>query len=286
MKVTIPYIMTAIMALSCFCFTGAAQEDFANDSTITISPDSLHVHRNFMVNDYSLIGFQYGVSFNQTQFNPTMKQSALFNPEYFGITYTRYGKLFGYMPYFGFQVGIMYGHEGYKFKKDKITGVSENLDGATQAIMNVVEIPLLAQMHADFLHFKLMGNIGIYGGYRMKIERTGPSVDEVIRNNFKDTDIRFDYGLKGGVGFGLVFDPIEIHFQGMLKYSWSSLYEPDYYSRYYYRFAYPLDIVLTAGINFQLTRRSGKTNRQLKKEAYKQVFGNGSGKSSSEKKAE
>jgi hypothetical protein len=273
------------MALSGFCITGAAQEDSAADSIITVSPDSLHVHRKFMVNDYSLIGFQYGVSFNQTQFNPTMKQAALFNPEYFGITYTRYGKLFGYMPYFGFQAGIMYGHEGYKFKPDKITGVSENLEGATQAIMDVVEIPLLAQMHADFLHFKLMADIGIYGGYRMKIERTGTAVDETIRNNFKDTDIRFDYGLKGGIGFGLVFDPIEIHFQGMVKYAWSSLYEPDYYSRYYYRFAYPLDIVLTAGINFQLTRRSGKTNRQLKKEAYEQVFGNGSGKSPSGKKS-
>ena len=59
---------------------------------------------------------------------------------------------------------------------------------------------------------------------------------------------------------------------GQLRYSWSSLYEPDYASEYYYRFAYPLDIVITAGIYFQLTKRSGKSRAALRREAYDSVY--------------
>lgn len=234
--------------------------------------DTVQVKKQFMINDYSLVGVQYGVSFNQMSFNPSEKQSMLFNPEYFGVTYTKYGKLFGFMPNFGLQVGLFYGHEGYKFKKDKATGSTYTLDGATQAVMDVVEVPLLTQVHIDFWRMKLMVSAGIYGGYRLNIERTGDAVDAAIRNSFKDTDIKFDYGLKGGVGFAFVLDPIEIHFQGMVKYGWSSLYQPDYYSQYYYRFAYPFDIVFTAGIHYQLTRRTGKTNHQLRREAFDSVY--------------
>ena len=55
----------------------------------------------------------------------------------------------------------------------------------------------------------------------------------------------------------------------LLRWSWSSLYAPDYASKYYYRYAYPLDIIATVGVHFQLTKRSGKTNRQLRYYSYK-----------------
>jgi len=235
--------------------------------------DTVQVKKKFMINDYSLLGVQYGASLSMTSFNPSEKQSMLFNPRYFGITYTKYGKLFGYMPYFGFQTGLMYGHEGYKFKKDKTTDQTYTLEGATQAVMDVVEVPVLAQLHIDFWHMRLMGSAGIYGGYRLNIERTGTNVDAALKNEFKDTDIRIDYGLKGGIGIAFIFDPLEIHLQGMVKSSWSSLYQPDYYSQYYYRFAYPFDVIITAGIQYQLTRRTGKTNHQLRREAYDKVYG-------------
>lgn len=242
------------------------------DSFPDIYLDTVQVKKQFMINDYSLVGVQYGVSFNQMSFNPSEKQSMLFNPQYFGVTYTKYGKLFGFMPNFGLQVGLFYGHQGYKFKKDITTGNTYTIENATQAVMDVVEVPMLTQVHIDFWRMKLMVSAGIYGGYRLNIERTGDAVDAAIRNSFKDTDIRLDYGLKGGVGVAFEFDPIEIHFQGMVKYGWSSLYQPDYASQYYYRFAYPFDIVFTAGIHYQLTRKTGKTNHQLRQEAFDSVY--------------
>lgn len=234
--------------------------------------DTVKVNRVFEVNDYSLIGVEYGVSFNRMSFNPVYTQSTLFVPNTFGVFYTKYGKMFGYLPYFGFKVGLRYSHEGYKFKENKDTQVMPSIEGATQAIIDVVELPFMAHLHLDGMHYKIMADLGIYGGYRLNIERTGDSVDASLVNSFKDTDLRLDYGVCGGIGFGLVFDPVEFHVNVNLRYSWGSLYEPDYLSKDYYRFAYPFDVMATAGVYFQLTRRTGRGKAQLRREAYKQVF--------------
>ncbi len=224
------------------------------------------------LNDYPMIGVVYGVSLNRMSFNPVYKQKMLFIPEYFGVTFTKYQKMFGTLPYFGFQLGLFYGHEGYEFKEDEETGKTATIEGATKAIYNIIEMPFLVHMHYDFDRAKIMANIGIYGGYRTGIERSGPYVDPTLQYSFKETDHRIEYGLQGGVGFGLVFSPIELHFQGMLRYSWSNLYDPDYASKYYYRYAYPFDIMITAGVHFQLGKRTGKTKKVLRQEAYDIVY--------------
>ena len=244
----------------------------ATDTYSDIYLDTVQVNRVFEINDYSLIGVEYGVSFNRMSFNPPYTQSTLYSPNTFGVFYTRYGKMFAYLPYFGFKVGLRYSHEGYKFKENKDTKVTPSVEGATQAVMDVVEVPFMAHLHLDGLHYKVMAEAGIYGGYRMNIKRTGENVDESIMNSFLDTDRRFDYGLCGGIGFGLVFEPLEFHINANVRYSWGTIYDPDYYSKDYYRFAYPFDVMVTAGVYFQLTRRTGRGKAQLKREAYQQVF--------------
>ena len=86
-----------------------------------------------------------------------------------------------------------------------------------------------------------------------------------------DYDRRFDYGIKGGAGIGLIFDPVEIHLMATYKYSMATLYDPDYMSPYYYRYAYPTNIIISAGLHFQLTKRVGKTKAQLRREAKQQL---------------
>lgn len=235
--------------------------------------DTVRMDRKFIVNDYTLVGIEYGGSLSRMSFNPPKDQSFLFAPSTFAIYYTRYGKMFGYLPYFGFKTGLRYGHEGYKFKENKETHYTSNLEGANLALMECLEVPLLAHFHIDLLHFKMMADAGIYGGYRLSIRRTGDLVKPEIANAFLDTDHRIDYGLTGGLGFALVFDPFEFHVNGAVRYGWSTLFDPDYFSKYYYRFAYPFDVMVTAGIHFQLTRRTGKSKPQLRKEAYDAVYG-------------
>lgn len=238
--------------------------------------DTISIRKKLELNDYTMIGMQYGASLSQVMWNPTQKQDMLFMPVNFGVMYTRYGKMFGYMPYFGFQAGLFYAREGYKFEYDEEDDYTYTIEGAEKAVMEVIELPVMAHIHVDFWKMKLLVNIGCYAGYRMSIERfpgKNTSVAEEVKHSFLDTDNRFDYGIKGGVGIGFVFDPLEFHITGMYKHSFSSLYQPDYYSQYYYRYAYPSNIIISAGIHLQLTKRTGKTKNNLKKAAKEMVYG-------------
>ena len=238
--------------------------------------DTVKVDKKLRLNDYSLIGLQYGAGLSQVMWNPSQKQKMLLMPINVGVTYTLYGKMFGYMPYFGFQAGIFYTREGYEFEYNEERDYTYTIEGAEKAVMDVIEVPILSHIHVDFWHFKIIAQLGLFGGYRLAIHRypgkTGNVADDVA-TSFLSTDNRFDFGLKGGLGFGLVFDPIELHFQAMYKHSLSSLYQPDYYSPYFYRFAYPSNIVISAGIHFQLTKRSGMTKQELRKQAREIVYG-------------
>lgn len=235
--------------------------------------DTVQVRKKFLINDYSMIGVHYGVQLLNTSFNPTWSSAFIFQPNTFGITYTRYGKMFGFMPYFGFQVGLFHSHEGYKFKYDKEKEYTRTLEGATKAVMETIELPILAHAHIDIGLAKILINLGPYFAYRWKIHRYGDHITEGLEYAFKDTDYRFDYGLKGGIGLGLMFDPIEIHFTGMVKWAWQSLYQADWYSPYYYRYAYPWSIEIAVGVHYQLTRRSGRTKADLRNTAKRVVYG-------------
>ena len=239
--------------------------------------DTVSIKKSTKINDYSMIGIHYGVGLSRVMWNPMQKQDMVFMPYNIGITYTKYGKMFGYMPYFGFQVGVLFTQEGYQFKYNEEKDYIYKIQGAEKAVVDVVELPLLAHMHFDFWNMKILANIGCYAGYRLGIERfagkTG-SVKEELVHSFLDTDRRIDYGIKGGLGFGIIFDPIEIHIQAMYKHSLGTLYDPDHYSEYYYRFAYPSNIIISAGLHFQLTKRTGQTKAELKELAKDMVYGN------------
>ena len=282
--------IAAILILTTVVTAYSQEKDVAIKSTekvatMLIDPipdavlDTMQIKKKGFINDYSMIGIQYGAGLSQVMWNPTQKQEMVFMPYNVGIMYTRYGKMFGYMPYFGFQVGLFYGQEGYRFKKNDETDYTYTIQGADKAVFDVIELPFLSHMHIDFWKMKVMADIGFYVGYRLKIHRfpyNGEYKNEsyaAMQDSFLETDRRWDYGIKAGVGFGFIFDPIEIHLKAAYKHAFSSLYNPDYNSQYYYRYAYPSNIIISAGVHFQLTKRVGKSKAQLKKEAKELVYG-------------
>lgn len=262
-----------------------AAAHFSADSLSDEVIDRYDLKRKKKINDYSMIGVQYGVGLSRTLLQPeTAKEDMIFMPYNVGVLYTRYGKMFGYMPYFGFQAGVFYTQEGYKFRFDNKKNAVPVYLGAQSAVMDVVEVPLLAHCHADFWKMKLILNAGLYVGYRLNIHRYEPDnlsdIEYVINltpdysyesvsheREFADFENRFDYGIKGGLGFGFIFDPVEIHVQAMYKHSFSSLFKADYYSSYYYRYSYQQNVIISVGLHFQLGKRVGRTRGQLRKEA-------------------
>ena len=266
--------MRRILTLLLLTFLAAAG---ARAQEVTFDADSLVAEapgKKALINDYVMIGVNYGVSFSNMFYSPSRHNRAWqFNPNYVSVTFTKYSKMFDNIPMFGLVVGVAHGYEGFGFLRDPDTGRSQELDGAEQGTIEVFEIPALAQIHVDFHPAKIMANVGVYGGWRNSISRSGPNLEPEFANAFRSYENRWEYGLQGGAGFALMFDPVEIHFNALLRWSWSSLYAPDYASKYYYRYAYPLDIMATVGVHFQLTKRSGKTTKALRRQAKEIVYG-------------
>ncbi len=225
-------------------------------------------------NDYWMVGVYGGSAFQYGFFNPHRSVRWVIQYPVYGFSLIRHYTMFGRFPNMALELGAQQNYEGYEFKRNKETGYIPTESGAYRAMMTVPEAFALSHFHIDMGdHFKLLAKVGIFGGYRTSITRIP---DEAYADSktfleyehaFRDYDKRWSYGVKGGLGFGLMFDPIEIHVTVHVKWGWNSFWEPDYYSPYYYRFGYPLDGGLNFGLYYQLTPRHGHTRAQLKKMA-------------------
>lgn len=228
-------------------------------------------------NDYWMVGVYGGASLQFGYWNPSRLTIAQFQLPVYGFSLIRQFSMFGIMPYMGLEIGAQQNYEGYEFKTNKETGYRSTESGAYKAMMRVPEAFLLTHMHFDIgEHFKLLAKLGLFGGYRTSINRVlddaykGSSYEE-YQTAFRDYDLRWTYGLMGGLGMGLVFNPIEIHLNVNLKWGWGSFWQRDYASPFYYRFGYPLDGTVTLGLYYQLTPRYGHTRAQLRRLARKMM---------------
>ena len=266
------------LILLLFCCLGS----FTARAEGELQIDSAYVAKFKVLNDYSLLGIQYGVGLSIPNMQPTRNTKMTIDPVSVGITYTRYGKLFGYMPYFGIQLGVFYNQESFQFATQK-SGYTDHILGASRYDLKLIEVPAMAHLHFDFWKMKVMANIGIFGGYRLGIQRSNYTSDSYseqygeYKNKFHPVENRFDYGLKAGAGFGLMLDPVEVHLMVWYKLSWMNLHQPDrdrlyQESKYYYYWTYPSSINVSISLNFQLNRTHGSTKSQLRKMAKEEVM--------------
>ena len=235
--------------------------------------DTVNIKKKFVINDYSMIGFEYGVSMINGRFTPNYDRTMTFTPVYTGVTFTHYQKMYGRHPYFGYELGIFYSKQGYCFTEKS----GYTIYNANKAVYDIVEVPAWAVIHFDAPHVKFMVNLGPYGGYRLSIHRSNTYAPELAvsyRDNFAPEDRRFDYGLSGGVGAGLVFAPLELHVNLRTRFSMSEFFTPDSYMdpvKQTWFYAYPWDFMLSAGIRFHLTKRTGRGTSVLKAEAKRRI---------------
>ena len=230
--------------------------------------DNAPLKKTTKINNYWIVGVHGGYSVQHGYFNPSRPVNYYFNKPVYGFSITRYATMMNTFPNLGMELGFQHNFEGYNFKEYESDGkfYRHDIDGAYQAYMEVPEVFLLTHGHIDMGQYaKIILKAGMYGGYRTKITRIGPRVEEGYAHAFYDNDNRWSYGVQGGLGFGLMFDPVEIHLGVQVKWGWSTFYAPDKYNPYYYRFAYPLDGAITLGVYYQLTKRRGHTRGSLRR---------------------
>ena len=251
------------------------QEEFFQlpDSVTNEYLDNTPLPKKARINDYWIVGVHGGVSLQYGTFNPPRQVSFFPHLPVYGVSITRYATMMNTFPNLGMEVGFQHNYEGSRFKEYDVDGDTyrQEIDGAHEAYMEVPEVFLLTHGHIDMGQYvKMIIKAGMYGGYRMNITRyRDPSfpgtLDPDYVNAFRDTDNRWTYGVQGGLGLGLMLDPIEIHLGVQVKWGWSSFYQPNTYSPYYYRYAYPLDGAVTLGVYYQLTKRRGHTRSALRR---------------------
>ena len=281
-------VLPLLVALSLAAMPLSAQEDGKKKGTIDLEEEFFHLPdsvtddyldnaplpKKARINDYWIVGVHGGVSVQHGYFNPPRQVSLYPNKPVYGFSITRYATMMNTFPIMGMEVGYQHNFEGYNFKEYEIEGYTyrQDIDGAYEAYMEVPEVFFLTHGHFDMGQYaKLILKVGLYGGYRTNITRIGPRVKEEYVNAFKDTDNRWTYGVQGGLGFGVMLDPVEIHLGVQLKWGWSSFYQPNVASEYYYRFAYPLDGAVTLGVYYQLTKRRGHSRADLRRMAREMV---------------
>ena len=238
-------------------------------------------------NNYWMLGAYGGATLNYGYWNPTRNVRWSPNLPVFGFSVVRYFSMFGMFPNMGLEFGFQQNWEGYEFKRNKEgdnSGYIFTETGAYKARMRVPEVYMATHFHVDMGSYtKLIAKVGVYGGYRMDIERTpeeswvDDTATQMYAKDFRSYDLRLTYGLHGGLGFALMFDPVEIHLNVQVKWGWGSFWEPDYYDDFYYRFGYPLDISPTLGVYYQLTSRHGHSRAQLRslaRKMAKEQYGN------------
>ena len=240
--------------------------------------DATPLPKKVRINDYWIVGVHGGVSLQYGYYNPPRQTRFYPNLPVWGVSITHFATMMNTFPNLGMEVGFQHNYEGYNFKEYEVDGIDgkdtyrQDIDGYHEAYMEVPEVFLLTHGHIDMGQYaKINLKLGVFGGYRMNIHRIHDNGyshvyhDPAIANDFRDTDNRWSYGLQGGLGFGLMLDPIEVHLGVQVKWGWSSFYKPDVVSPYYYRFAYPLDGAVTLGVYYQLTKRRGHTRTALRR---------------------
>ena len=246
--------------------------------------DTVQIRRQSRPNNNWLVGGFGGATFLSGYFNPTWASEIAMHAPTWGFSIIKNATMMNMFPNVGLEFGFQYSYEGYRFKRSKETGNIRYVSStyAYEAVMRVPEVFVLTHGHFDVSdHFKIMAKVGLYGGYRETVDRKAfwehPEIDfnpaaatlekfESVKNTFQADENRWTAGLAGGPGIAIIFDPIEIHINAMIKWGWITFYDPDFTGEgYYYRYAYPLDGVLSLGLYYQLTPRVGRSRADLRR---------------------
>jgi hypothetical protein len=200
----------------------------------------------------NLIGVRSGYAISGIDFQFNSDPKNVTTPISFSLLYTHYHPMWKLFPYFGIQTGVTYAEQGFSmpnsFSPEELVDVTR---------YRVVSIPVVSQFHIDFWRFRLLANIGAFGGYRLSAKEWiyTNSEDRVKKDYVYDCyDTRPDFGFIGGGGLAFKMKHFEVQFECNYQYSLSMLYNPRKYSNLYYIYVYPHQLTFSLGLFVPLSK--------------------------------
>ncbi len=185
-----------------------------------------------------IIGVKYGFGISNVFFSQDFNHKSINAPVNFGIYYTYYHSLWGYMPYFGINTGIEFTELGYT----ELIG-KEEITAQIQHKYKSIDIPLMTQFRVDFWRMRAMLGIGGYGSY----------ITSYSGGDIPSTTNKLGCGIVGNFGIGIKFNPIEIHFDVGYKYSLSHLLNPQINSTEYWLYTHANQLKFSIGLFYNLS---------------------------------
>ncbi len=235
-------IFLAVFLAASSAFTSSAQNKNRKDrvTEMEIKPgvqfDTVTVIRPTHKPEH-LLGIRYDYSFCNVTMTPDLKPEGIGTPLNLSILYTYYQPKWATLDFFGVQTGFRYTQFGFKNGEYQYPNFEQTVTS--------FEYLLLSAFHYDIKEqFRVLFSIGPYAGYRAFTTKD---------NGFDCYDIRFDYGIEGGLGFAYrLKDFMEFHVEGVFKYAFSMLYHPEKFSSISWVYTYPWQLSICLGIHFRL----------------------------------
>ena len=220
-----------VLATISIALAAMAQDNFIFDMPDDFAQlDTTHHEARFK--SVHMVGVQYAARWSGVSSSPKVGADKILTYNNFGVFYTYYHALWDQLFNFGLKFGVNYCEEGYIASR---YGMGETC--------TLVEVPLMSQFKIDFMPFRLLINLGTYGGYRLSTDK---------EEGFDKYDQRVDYGVIGGGGLALVVNPFELHLEANYKYAFASMYHTNKISDIYWLYTYPQNLIFSVSLHFHL----------------------------------
>lgn len=233
-------IFTVVLGVLLFSFSLLAQDDEKKVAPNGITPGIQWdtVSKVYPVRyPEHLVGIRYDFAFTGVMITPDMGIKSVNSPINVAVLYTYYHPLWKSFNYFGIQLGVRYSQYGFVNKKYQFDRFEQTV--------SLIEIPVMSAFHVDLgKYFRILASIGPFVGYRFATTK---------ENGFDCYDIRWDYGVSGGLGVAFRFAKIlELHLEGSYHYSFSMLYHPEKMSSNTWIYSYPWQANISLGLHVKL----------------------------------
>jgi hypothetical protein len=197
------------------------------------------------------VGARYGAGVTMLYFMPHQNEKRGITPANAAIAF-RYcnSEAQDYERFMNLMIELGYGMRGYSMDTRPIVSNDTSAGAKVTRRSHVLELPLVMQAHIPlYKNFKLLVTGVAYGAYYLRntqeYEVGGRQVSETFSyDNFKG----FEYGVGGGLGFGLSMGKTDFALDARYTASMSYLYKPTANQTRFLYESMPMQIIISFSV--------------------------------------